>query len=378
MTSQIKSAASDYLTIPNIVQPYKDALDGSIDWITRSIKHGRGGSCAYYGVWGSWSKPYPETTGYIIPTLIAYSDFADDTSFIDMAKDLGLWLLSIQSDQGYWNGGIHPPKCENPSIFNTAQILLGLVALHRRCPTEADWIGAASRGARWLAQGVNESGVWADGNYMGGFNPSYYTRVAWPMLEVWHENQDAYVRDAAERVLEEISSRTQENGVVDGWGFKPNAPAFTHTIAYTIRGSIESARLLGDTSRYKVMGAKALETLYLKSELNRGVLPGAFDNSWKASGSFVCLTGNAQTAICMLKIHEIKPDLRLLNAATKLLDYICSKQRLRHPFGGIRGGVAGSSPLWGPYLRMRYPNWAAKFFADALMMCCEALEREQN
>ena len=33
-----------------------------------------------------------------------------------------------------------------------------------------------------------------------------------------------------------------------------------------------------------------------------------------------------------------------------------------------RGGIAGSSPIWGDYSRFEYPNWAAKFFADALMM----------
>ncbi len=31
------------------------------------------------------------------------------------------------------------------------------------------------------------------------------------------------------------------------------------------------------------------------------------------------------------------------------------------------GGIAGSVPIWGGYSRFEYPNWAAKFFADALM-----------
>jgi hypothetical protein len=34
----------------------------------------------------------------------------------------------------------------------------------------------------------------------------------------------------------------------------------------------------------------------------------------------------------------------------------------------VRGGIAGSAPIWGDYSRFEYPNWAAKFFADALMM----------
>jgi len=34
----------------------------------------------------------------------------------------------------------------------------------------------------------------------------------------------------------------------------------------------------------------------------------------------------------------------------------------------VRGAIAGSYPLWGRYLRWRYPNWAAKFFLDALLL----------
>ena len=30
--------------------------------------------------------------------------------------------------------------------------------------------------------------------------------------------------------------------------------------------------------------------------------------------------------------------------------------------------MAGSAPIWGRYSMFEYPNWAAKFFADALMI----------
>lgn len=35
---------------------------------------------------------------------------------------------------------------------------------------------------------------------------------------------------------------------------------------------------------------------------------------------------------------------------------------------GIRGGISGSAPLWGSYIRFGYPNWAAKFFIDAMLL----------
>ena len=34
----------------------------------------------------------------------------------------------------------------------------------------------------------------------------------------------------------------------------------------------------------------------------------------------------------------------------------------------MRGGIPGSYPIWGDYARYSYPNWPAKFFADAVML----------
>jgi hypothetical protein len=43
-------------------------------------------------------------------------------------------------------------------------------------------------------------------------------------------------------------------------------------------------------------------------------------------------------------------------------------QRLGDAADEVRGGIAGSWPIWGAYSRFEFPNWAAKFFADALML----------
>ena len=32
----------------------------------------------------------------------------------------------------------------------------------------------------------------------------------------------------------------------------------------------------------------------------------------------------------------------------------------------VRGAIAGSHPIWGRYSRFEFPNWAAKFFVDAV------------
>jgi hypothetical protein len=261
-------------------------------------------------------------------------------------------------------------------VFNTGQILKGMVALHRHTG-EGAWLQAARRGAAWLVAGMGDDGLWPGGDYRARGTPSYYTHVLWPMLEVWAETGEAPLRAAAERALQRIVERRRPNGAFAGWAFSEDEPAFTHTIAYTLRGVQECARLLGEEERYREEVAPALELLARRGELAGGSLPGAFDEAWRPRGRYVCLTGNAQLAICLL-IHEGRQaDLRLVSAAARMVDRVCDTQRLGEGVpAGLRGAVAGSSPLWGAYMRLRYPNWAAKYLADALRRLSARVARE--
>jgi hypothetical protein len=45
-----------------------------------------------------------------------------------------------------------------------------------------------------------------------------------------------------------------------------------------------------------------------------------------------------------------------------------STQDLKSPDLGVRGGIKGSYPIWASYSPYEYPNWAAKFFVDALLL----------
>jgi len=343
---------------------YRRHLVATYRWTLRSIERGRGGSCAYYLPLRGWSPPYPETTGYLIPTLIATGVEAGDGMALERAIALGRWLLEIQARDGFWHAGTHPPKRPEASVFNTAQIVKGMCALFRATGEER-WLDSAQRASAWLSAGVDADGTFVSGNYRSNFNPSYYTQVAWPMLEVWQLSRAAPVRAAAERVLEAVLDKRRANGAFSDWGFDPDAPAFTHTIAYLLRGLLESARLLED-ARVGEAAMQALETLRRRAEIAGGNLPGAYDTRWKRAGRFVCLTGSAQLATCFLAADAREADLRWVNAAAKLVDAVCHAQHLRHPDPGIRGAVAGSRPLWGRYMRLRYPNWAAKYHLDAL------------
>ena len=358
------------------VQKYFEYLGPTIDWLQHSITKGQGGSCAVFSLYNGWSLPYPETTGYIIPTLLDIEHLFPNKRLKRSAIDLGDWLLTIQNNNGSWNGGVHPTKSPNPSIFNTAQILNGLVALYKRSG-EDRWIDSATRGAKWLAEQVDEEGHWPGSDYLSDMKtPSYYAHAAWPMLQVWEVVRDEFLRDAGRSVLTKIVDRVDNNGEIAGWEFAPGKPAFTHTIAYTMWGLMASAEILGEWDIFGKPAEVALDYISHKAEISNGRLPGAFAQGWKAVDSYVCLTGNAQIALCLLLLDKRNPDLRYINTACKLADYVCLKQKMNSPLRGVCGGVAGSAPVWGKYMTLRYPNWAAKYHADALLGLFKRLNTE--
>ena len=79
-------------------------------------------------------------------------------------------------------------------------------------------------------------------------------------------------------------------------------------------------------------------------------------------------TGNAQISIICLRLYHVTNDLNYLNGALALNRYLRSTQSLTINNQNICGAIAGSYPIWGEYERFAYPNWATKFYVDALML----------
>jgi len=362
-------------SIKSIIR-YKAHLKLSAEWLMRSIEKGKGGSCAHFSPLMGWSKPYPETTGYLIPTLIRLSNVFDDPKYSAAALSTGQWLLDIQAQNGSWHGGLHPSNSSEGSVFNTGQILKGMIALYE-FTGDLKFLEAADKGADWLASRIDKGGLWPAGDYRASETPSYYTHVAWPMLEVWKKTQSEFQRSSSERFLDMALGRKLSNGAIGRWGFGDKGSAFTHTIAYTIRGFQESSRLIGDYSKYGRPMEEILNFFIKRAELNNGRVSGDFDECLRENQKYVCLTGNAQLAICILLMEQEHPDLRLVNAASKMIDFIGSTQSSNRFFKSIQGSVAGSYPLWGRYMFMRYPNWAAKYYCDSLIAISSRLELEK-
>jgi hypothetical protein len=144
---------------------------------------------------------------------------------------------------------------------------------------------------------------------------------------------------------------------------RPGPAAFTHTIAYTLQGFLESALLLDEPEILeKTLGAA---NGLLQEHSRAGRLAGRYGPGWQGDYSFSCPVGNAQLSVLFLRIWVITGAQKFKIAGKMFLAEAARFQKLgsnRNTFGAL----PGSAPFWGPYLRWRYPNWGAKFFLDAV------------
>jgi hypothetical protein len=99
-----------------------------------------------------------------------------------------------------------------------------------------------------------------------------------------------------------------------------------------------------------------------------GSLAGIYRDNWVADASYCCLTGVAQMSVNWTRIAQETNLVEFRTNARRALAYLKSNQRLEDRDRIVRGAIAGSKPIWGRYSMFEFPNWAAKFFADALMM----------
>ena len=337
-------------------------LDAAIEWLRHSQDvTDTGGSAATYNLLLGWEEPYPETSGYIIPSLFEYADRFDDDEVRARAIEMAEWVLSTQHETGSFPGGTGETGA--PNAFNTGQILLGLAEAYRQTG-EAKYHNAVRDACDWLVTAQSEVGHWAEHDYQS--RPHVYSaRISWAILvgdELLEDGTDTYRRTAG-RNLRWVLDNQLSNGWFEQASFEAGDAPFLHTIAYTIRGLLESGWLLGDDEI--VTGGKRAADRLLDIQSNDGSLKGSYDEAWRP-GWYHCLTGNAQMALVWARLYESTGDHDYLIGARTAVQFLKRHQSLDGP-ADTRGGIPGSYPIVGRYMYLRYPNWSAKFFADALL-----------
>lgn len=338
-----------------------------------------GGVVGRYHIATGWTSSYPETTGYLIPTLLELAREPGLGSLEARARRAFEFLLPLQLDSGAFPGGEVHENRSKPSIFNSAQIINGLVAWHRHSGDERA-LGAARRAGDWLVEMLDDDGAWRRHTYIG-LPVAYAAHASCWLAELGAHTGESRYLDGARRHLEWVLSLADPStGWIDKAGFWPEQherrEGHTHTIAYTIWGVLYTAGVLGHARGLAAAERAALGVLR-RLELSRW-LPGELDSRWRGRANYACITGNAQMALIWMRLHEQGGDLRFANAALRAIDLVKRAQVMSTADPSVYGAVPGSDPVWGGYITLAYPNWAAKFFVDALLAKRRMLERIEH
>lgn len=316
----------------------------------------------------SWMSAYPETTGYIIPTLLTCAGRQSRPDLRSRALRMAEWELTIQLAGGGIQGGV--VGAGSPAVvFNTGQVVLGWCAAYDETG-EVRYRHAIERAARFLVSVQDDDGAWRRFSNGGGElrAQSYDVRVAWALLLACEALGTESFRNAALKNIAYTLSLQKPNG---WFGFNHLSPArhatpLTHTLAYAAEGLLECGAILGDERLVAAAGRTA--DAALRRLHPDGFLAGEFFEDWQPAARWSCLTGTAQFAGLWLRFHRLTGRQEYLLGARTALAFLEANQDLEHVDPGVRGGIPGSYPIDARYGRFQYLNWAAKFFVDALVL----------
>lgn len=345
------------------VEDIEPRLQAALEWIKYAQRaSGDGGiSKGYHVLKRRWSPSYPETTGYTIPSLLNAAIAMDRPDLQSLAMELAEYLLQVATPDGavvHWSNG-----ASQPVVFDTGQVLFGWLAAYEASRDER-YLEAAARAGNWLAEVQDNSGAWTKYQHLGVVKV-IDTRVAWALLELYRRTQQDVHRRAAIRNLEWALGQQDDDGWFRNCAFQNGEDPFTHTLVYTAEGLFESGCLLND-ERFINAAIQTADALLAQMHPN-GWLASTYGTGWQATSRSCCLTGNCQASRLWVQLFTLRNKPAYAEAAKRAIMFVGRTQQLKAENPGIRGGIAGSTPIYGRYERFTYPNWAAKFYVDALL-----------
>lgn len=277
-------------------------------------------------------KAYPEVSGYYIPTLIEWG-------YKSVAIQYAKWLCENQHEDGSW----YDAKDEKPYVFDTAQILKGLIRIRKILPEVESHI---IRGCDWMISNIDEEGrlfpvtpIW--GGEEGICSELIHLYCLSPLMEAG-KIYDMRYYDAAEKSVSYYINNFKED-ILD-------FNILSHFYGYVMEALCD----IGE----KELAREAMDKLGLVQKED-GAIPAYKDVD------FVCSTGMFQLAIVWYKLGEKEKADRALTYAT----------RLQNESGGWYGSYAVQENVvvtdkkgFPTYLPAEEISWAVKYFLDAVSL----------
>jgi hypothetical protein len=341
------------------------AVAAALNWLGRAQDCSRtddGGVARHYSLITGWGASYPETTGYIVPTLLDQAKLRNDASLRERARRMLDWLVSIQFPEGGFQGGTVEQQPRVPVTFNTGQILLGLAAGTRefgdryRVPMQ--------KAADWLTTSQDADGCWRRHRtpFAQQDDKSYETHVSWGLFEAARVNSNPEWGEAGLREVRWALTKQRDNGWMESCCLRNPSSPLTHTLGYALRGILEAWRF-SQIDDFLAAGRRLGDGL-LTAHQPDGSLPGELKSNWSSDVSWACLTGIVQIAHSWLILFGATGERKYRDAALAANAFVRRTVSYDGPADSC-GGVKGSFPIDGDYGKFEYLNWAAKFFVDS-------------
>ena len=379
-------------------------LEACFKWLLLAQKKSKSkGISRAYSITLGWFSAYPETTGYIIDTFIDYYQFTKDTFYLKKAIELGDWELSIQLPDG--SIPLRDPETKESDVFDTGMVLLGICTLYSTTGEER-FKHAAIKLGNWLIENQDATGAWSRNSYKD-VPHVYHSKVSWALFKLFLITKDVRYESAVINNLSWIFAQKDSNDWFNYMGFDGNENPYSHTFAYTLQGFMELYKLMVKRTAdstippyvhqnelfevCKRLCDKFIDKFNLVGACHMLMLPGEYDSNYDSIGKYACLTGNSQLALVYFDLYDFTGKSEYRIAGNNLIDVVKQSQYIGEVAEGVTesvseleafhqviaikkrrrdrilGAIPGSFPLWEKYHSNEYPNWAVKFFADALM-----------
>ena len=346
-------------------------LKAAADWLLRAQKGTPDDGVAHsFDIRAQkWTASYPETTGYVIPTLYDYAKLYNAPQYAAAARAMTEWESEIQMEDGGVRAGTMDAEIVAPTIFNTGQALFGWAKAYLETGDEGFRV-ALIRASDWLVAAQDDDGAWR--RFASPFTSSklnsYNTRSSFGLVRAYEAVGDVRYLEAAIKNVEWTVARAFPNDWLPDNCLTINADltALTHTIAYSIRGILEVGLAAGRTD-FIERAHRMARHVALRQRAD-GALPAYYTPEWDTKVGWTCVTGNSQMAINWLRLAQLTGDDALIGHAKRANRFNMSIQDLSTDDERVRGALKGSHPINGGYMTYKYPNWATKFFMDGLML----------
>lgn len=272
-------------------------------------------------------KSYPEVTGYYIPTLLRWG-------YRELAISYANWLCSIQKADGFWYDTMN----EAPYIFDSAQILKGLLSIRNIVTDKQVLDETIIKGCDWILNCMTEEGRLKTPTETAWGNVAtelIHTYCLSPLVEA----SKVYDNENYEKSAQKILGYYKKNYYKEITNFS----MLSHFYAYVVEAMLD----MGEVE----IAREAMRNME-QYQKESGAVPAYKDVDW------VCSTGLFQLSLIWFRLGDSE-------RGTRAFEYAC---KLQNKTGGWYGSyISEENPEESnTYFPDAEISWANKYFLDAL------------